>query len=216
MKWETHGQKQTMEDTRKGKQAKESATTAEADWWLKTDELGDRYLNPEKDGKRNMMGNKWLQRKDIRTAGHHQTSRARLGDKQRETSEDRHPETGSHWPEWETQGGRRQVKKNIQRVGPMNPAVQTKSSDGVKFKSKGSNWKTIGRGNWGLNLLVADNWAVWGLNGIEDNWERIGRAHLEQNPSELEDHIWKTNARPLGGEWDTTSWKTTGKKQGDK
>ena len=77
----------------------------------------------------------------------------------------------------------------------MNPAVQTKSSDGFKFKSKGSNWKTIGRSdlggssekigtqvrnNWGLNLLVADNWTVWGLSGRQ--LERIATAHLEQNP----------------------------------
>ena len=65
---ETHGQKQMMEDTHKGEQAKESDTTAEADWWLKTDELWDKYIDPEKNGKRNMMGNKWLQREDIRTA----------------------------------------------------------------------------------------------------------------------------------------------------
>ena len=31
MTWETHGQKQMMEDTHKGEQAKESDTTAEAD-----------------------------------------------------------------------------------------------------------------------------------------------------------------------------------------
>ena len=36
---ETHGQKQMMEDTHRGEQAQESDTTAEADWWLKTDEL---------------------------------------------------------------------------------------------------------------------------------------------------------------------------------
>ena len=35
---------------------------------MKTDELEDRYINPEKDGKRNMLGNKWVQREDIRTA----------------------------------------------------------------------------------------------------------------------------------------------------
>ena len=31
MKWETDGEKQMMEDTRKGEQAKESDTTTEAD-----------------------------------------------------------------------------------------------------------------------------------------------------------------------------------------
>ena len=57
---------------------------------------------------------------------------------------------------------------------------------GRQLEDLGGSSETSGtqlRDNWGLNLLVADNWAVRGLNGIEDNWERIGRAHLEQNPS---------------------------------
>ena len=46
---------------------------------------------------------------------------------------------------------------------------------------------------------------------MEDNWERIRRAHLEQKPRQLEDHICKTNAKQLGvgnnilkDEWETT------------
>ena len=46
---------------------------------------------------------------------------------------------------------------------------------------------------------------------MEDNWERIRRAHLEQKPKQLEDHICKTNAKQLGvgnnilkDDWETT------------
>ena len=46
---------------------------------------------------------------------------------------------------------------------------------------------------------------------MEDNWERIRRAHLEQKPRQLEDHICKTNAKQLGvgnnilkDDWETT------------
>ena len=199
MKWETHGQKQTMEDTRKGKQAKESATTAEADWWLKTDELGDRYLNPEKDGKRNMMGNKWMQRKDIRTAGHHQTSRARLGDKQRETSEDRHPETGSHWPEWETRdtrgteaGKEKHPESRTQWTQLCKPKAVTVSNSNLRDpigrqleEGTGDSicwWQTTGRcGGWMESKTTGKESGKHIWNKIRANWkttfERQTRDH---------------------------------------
>ena len=103
MKWETHGQKQTMEDTRKGKQAKESATTAEADWWLKTDELGDRYLNPEKDG---TVRETWWETSECKekTSGQPDTTRRREPDW--ETSKERPVKTGIQRPEAIGQSGR--------------------------------------------------------------------------------------------------------------
>ena len=70
----------------------------------------------------------------------------------------------------------------------MNPAVQTKNSDGFKFKSKGDNWKTtsgrqpgnnwkaIEKKKWGLKLLGADNYAVWGLNGRHLGKNREGTS----------------------------------------
>ena len=82
----------------------------------------------------------------------------------------------------------------------MNPAVQTKSSDSFKFKAKEDNWKTTSGkqlGNnwnaiekkWGLELLGADNWTVWGLSGRQlgknpeitsgTKSEIIGRPHLQ-------------------------------------
>ena len=68
MKWETGGEKQMMEDTHKGEQAKEADTTTKADRWLKTNELGDSWIG---------IRDKWWEpseskvREDIRTAGHH-------------------------------------------------------------------------------------------------------------------------------------------------
>ena len=108
----------------------------------------------------------------------------------------------------------------------MNPAVQTKTSDGFKFKSKGDNWKTTsGRqpgNNWKaiekqLGTKATGSRQLGGGGGrVEDKWERIGSAHLEQNLRELEDHMCKTNAKQLGDKWETTSWNTTRKQRGDK
>ena len=60
---------------------------------MKTDELGDTYINPEKDGKRDIMGDKWMQREDIRTA---ETTRRR--EPHLETSKERLVKTGIHRP----------------------------------------------------------------------------------------------------------------------
>ena len=45
---------------------------------------------------------------------------------------------------------------------------------------------------------------------MEDNWERIGRARLEQSRRQWEDHICKTNARQLGDKWEATSERQLG------
>ena len=45
---------------------------------------------------------------------------------------------------------------------------------------------------------------------MEDNRERIGRAHLEQTGRQLEDQICKTNTRQLGDKWETTSERHLG------
>ena len=55
---------------------------------------------------------------------------------------------------------------------------------------------------------------------MEDNWEKIGRAHLEQTWRQLEYHICKTNARQLGGKWEIFTpferhWETTGRQMED-
>jgi len=55
---------------------------------------------------------------------------------------------------------------------------------------------------------------------VEDNWEKIGRAHLEQTRRQLEYHICKTNARQLGGKWEIFTpferhWETTGRQMED-
>ena len=53
MKWETDGEKQMIEDKHKGEQAKESDTITKTDWWLKTNELGDRWIG------KHMARDKW-------------------------------------------------------------------------------------------------------------------------------------------------------------
>ena len=40
---------------------------------------------------------------------------------------------------------------------------------------------------------------------MENNWERLGKAHLELTRRRGKDHICKTSARQLGGKWGTTS-----------
>ena len=219
MKWETHGQKLTMEDTRKGKQAKESATTAEADWWLKTDELGDRYINPEKDGKRNMMGNKWMQ--DSRTL-ESQTGRQAKRDQWRQASRDRKPLARVGDTRGTEAGKEKHPESRTQWTQLCKPKAVTVSNSnlrdpiGRQLEDLGGSSETIGtqlRDNWGLNLLVADNWAVWGFewnrrqlgknrestSGTKS--ELIGRPHLKDK---RETTRWQVGHNILKDDWEKT------------
>ena len=83
MKWETDGEKQMREDTHKVEQAKESETTAKADWWLKTHELGDRWI------RRQMVREKWLEPSESK-----------------EKTSGQPDKTSQSKPEWETYKGK--------------------------------------------------------------------------------------------------------------
>ena len=78
----------------------------------------------------------------------------------------------------------------------MNPAVQTKSNDGVKFKDTEDNWKTTsGRqlgDNWNAIQKEVENKATGSRQlGVGVGWKTIGKESGEHIWNKIRDN-WKT------------------------
>ena len=109
----------------------------------------------------------------------------------------------------------------------MNPAVQCKPKavtfpnstlrDTIGRLHLGGSSETTGtqlKNTWGLYKAIGSRQ----LGGVGVEWkttERIERAHLEQKPRSLEDHVCKTTRWQVGNNILKDDWETTGRQMED-